>query len=316
MIVGAAKSGTTALFYAIQNTLQKRHGLSTQGLFEPTQTRQVKDYLSSGVDRVPLIKMLMGPFIRREMQSVDVFEKKIVIYRDPRDNVISRLVFMLTKLIELSEHDKIEAVMQVLRRKEQDPESLSVVEILKQISQISGRENLLESVRNNAILPAKMKREANGEYFMLPYEDFVAGEFAAMNGYLGFEVDPSFEVGERHTYVVRTKAAGSWKDWFLDEDVRYFVDEVADDYRELGFDIEQRPHSSKTIDPKTCSEYAFAQFERLREKRSKRKDSRQAKEGDKGAATKPVSQADRKAKRQKRKQRRQSRKGDGSKGSP
>ncbi|WP_299697867.1 hypothetical protein [Hydrocarboniphaga sp.] len=271
MILGAAKSGTTALFYAIQNTLNKRHGTAVKGLFEPTTTQRIEEYLASGSDRVPLIKVLLGLFIRKGMDLSQAFDKKIIIYRDPRDNVISRLVFMLTRLIEPSERDKIDQVIALLQRKEREPESLSVAQIIREVGVITNRENLLASVRNNALLPAKMKRQSGDQYFMLSYEDFVEGRFDQLNGYLGFEVDPDFEVGDRHTHIVRTKSSGSWKDWFLAEDIDYFVKEVAEDYNLLGFDAEQQPNANKHLDPKIGSEYAMAQFTRVGDKHRTRK---------------------------------------------
>ncbi|WP_428311547.1 hypothetical protein [Hydrocarboniphaga sp.] len=305
LILGAAKSGTTALFYAIQNTLIKRHGLNAKGLFEPIEAEKVQAYLDSAVDPVPLIKVLLGPFIRKEMKLFDAFEKKVIIYRDPRDNVISRLVFMLTRLIEPGQNDKIEAVLELLRGKERAPESISVAEIIRQVGRITGREGLLASVRNNALLPAKMKRQDGDRYFMMSYEDFVESRFDALNRYLGFEVDPEFEVGGKHTHIVRTKSSGNWRDWFLQEDVDYFVKEVADDYALLGFDATQQPLADKTLDPKIGSEYALAQFTRLGDKRpGHRGDARKKKTPEVKAASapSPADQADRRAQRKAAKQ--------------
>jgi hypothetical protein len=274
MILGAAKSGTTALFYAIRNTLIKRHGLAVEGLFEPTETSKIKNYLATGSDRIPLVKMLLGPFIRNELGDFDAFDKKIIIYRDPRDNVISRLVYMLPKLIELSEKDKIEAVVKLFQQKEQAPGAISVVQIIKEVSRIAGAPVLLDNVRENALLPAKMKRESGDEYFMMPYDDFVDARFEGLNRYLGFDVDPEFEVDERHSYVVRTKSSGSWKNWFLAEDIDYFVKDVAADYQLLGFDVDQQVNVEQVIDPKSGSEYTVSLFARLRRKQRLVKKSR------------------------------------------
>jgi len=321
IILGAAKSGTTALFYAIQNTLSKRHGITVTGLFEPVEADRIGAYLDNGRDSIPLIKMLIAPFLRKDLASFlrkkykafDGACKKIIIYRDPRDNVISRLVFMLPKLIKLSEQKKIDEIVELFRRKEQAPDSLSVVHIIKEVGRISGNENLLENVRDNALLPAKMKRESGSEYYMLSYEHFVEGQFDGLNRYLGFDVDPNFEVGERHSYVTRTKSSGSWKDWFLQEDIDYFVKAVPSDYRDLGFDVGQQANAQKQIDPKTSSEYALSQFARLRERQQQRANSRHAaaaasvansRPGGAGESVLASDDAEKEARRQRKKARR------------
>src|SRR5947209_20200187 len=97
LILGAAKSGTTALFYAIKNALVSGRGVSVAGLFEPTEEREIVQYLSSTTDQVRLVKGLLGPLLRRGSaveRLIAEFDRKIVIYRDPRDNVVSRICFM------------------------------------------------------------------------------------------------------------------------------------------------------------------------------------------------------------------------------
>jgi hypothetical protein len=56
----------------------------------------------------------------------------------------------------------------------------------------------------------------------LKYEDFVDENFADLEAYLGFPLKGSGQVDERHLRVVRTKKAGDWKNWFLEDDVTFF----------------------------------------------------------------------------------------------
>ncbi|MCX7619055.1 hypothetical protein [Tepidiforma sp.] len=267
LILGAAKSGTTALFYAVRNALTEGLGLRVEGLFEPRSPDDIRRYLRRSPDEVRLVKALLAPMLRRSMRFTDLFDRRIIIFRDPRDNVVSRLVFMLKNIIPLTEPEKIEAVLDLLRRKERDPESLSVVAIISEIARLSGRPDLLENVRGNAVLPARMKQERGGEFFLMPYDDLVAENFGPLSAYLGFPVSGGYRTEPRHAYVARRKESGDWRNWFLDEDVRYFATEVADAYRLLGFDPDERPAEHRHIPPSTCSEYAAAQFERVREKR-------------------------------------------------
>lgn len=278
LILGAAKSGTTGLFYAVRSALAERLGMRVEGLFEPRTWVEIRDYLRSSTDDVRLVKALLGVLVRGGPMQTDLFEKRVVIFRDPRDNIVSRLVFMLPKILPLSEPRKVEAVLDLLRRKESEPGSLSVVDIIRQISRVSGREDLLANMRANALLPARIKREHEGAFFFMPYDDLVAENFAPLSEYLGVPIGTGFAVDQKHAYVVRSKESGGWRHWFLDEDVRYFATEVAEDYRLLGFDPEEMPASERRIAPETCSRYAQAQIERVREKRRKQRAARRERE--------------------------------------
>lgn len=275
LILGAAKSGTTALFYAVRKALAVAHGGSASGLFEPRRAGEIEEYLDSTTDRVPVVKMLLGPLFRDGGSFLEKFDRKIVIYRDPRDNVISRICFMLKKMIAPRDKEKIEEVLELFRKKERAPESMSVVEMLRQMERITGRSNLRESVRTNSLLPAKIKREHGETYFMMPYDDLVLDRFDRLNEYLGVSVSSDYEVAERHSFVVRSKSSGAWKDWFLEEDVQFFARDVADDFAVLGFDAEAVPNREKKIEARTSSEYVASQFQHLRDKRLRAKKAKE-----------------------------------------
>lgn len=278
LILGAAKSGTTALFYAIRSALTDGLGLRVEGLFEPKFAADIHRYLRQSPDEVRLVKGLLGTLLRHGAVKDEFFDRRILIFRDPRDNIVSRLVFMLTNLFRGSETAKIEAVLDLLRRKERDPASLSVVAIVSEIARLSGRDSLLEEMRANALLPARVKRDFGERFFLMPYDDLVGQRFGPLSDYLGFQVTGRYETAERHAYVARTKGSGDWRNWFLDEDVRVFATAAADEYRLLGFDPEERPATDRRIAPAVCSEYVIAQFERMKEKRRRQRAARRARD--------------------------------------
>jgi hypothetical protein len=272
LILGAAKSGTTALFYAIRKALVARSGLAVEGLFEPRHAGKIRDYLSSTTDRVHLVKGLLGPLLRtggRSLESFsEEFDKKVIIYRDPRDNVVSRICFMMKNRVG-GDQAKISQILEMFREKESSPDSVSIVSMVRRMARIAEQPeaDLLASVRDNALLPAKMKREQGAAYYFMPYDELVLGKFENLNHYLGLTVTADFEVDQKHSYVVRSKSSGAWKNWFIDEDVEFFVRKAADDFRLLGFDPQEAPNSARNIDARTSSEYVAAQFAHTQEKR-------------------------------------------------
>lgn len=272
LILGAAKSGTTALFYAIRKALVARYGFAVEGLFEPRHAEEISDYLSSTTDRVHLVKGLLGPLLRSGGRSLgslsQEFDKKVIIYRDPRDNVVSRICFMMKNRVG-GDQRKISQILEMFREKEKSPDNISIVSMVRRMAQVieQPEADLLASVRDNALLPAKMKREQGAAYYFMPYDELVLEQFGHLNDYLGVTVSADFEVDRQHAYVVRSKSSGAWKDWFVEEDLEFFVRAAADDFRLLGFDPQEAPNSARKIDARTSSEYVAAQFAHTQEKR-------------------------------------------------
>ncbi len=281
IILGSAKSGTTALYYAVRNALAEAAGKPIEGLHEPTDPLVIRNYLAETQDAIPLAKVLLGPLTRQGGDVTSWFDKRVVIYRDPRDNVISRIVFMLQRLIPVKDHARIEQVKELFRRKETAPESLSVLQMIGEIEALSGRKDLAKAMRNNALLPAEMKREREQKdgLFLMSYDDMVQGRYEALSDYLGLPIKSGVEVDQKHSYVVRTKGSGEWRNWFLAEDIQFFAKDVAADFALLGFDANETANETKVINASTCSEYVASQFQRQQEKRRETRARKQRPEG-------------------------------------
>jgi hypothetical protein len=101
-------------------------------------------------------------------------------------------------------------------------------------------------------------RTLGSDWFLFTYEDMVRGNFAALNGYLGFETGKDTEVPEStgKAKVVRKKATGDWRHWFTREDIDRFKP-VYLPYMELtGYDGEDWTTSpNPVIEPAFSSLY-------------------------------------------------------------
>src|SRR5687767_12482448 len=85
LIAGLGKSGTTALFYLIASSLGK--GPKPKLLFEPKECPA--DLRSARGDVVA--KVLIDPQLNAA--SFSHFDRKITLIRDPRDRIISALLY-------------------------------------------------------------------------------------------------------------------------------------------------------------------------------------------------------------------------------
>lgn len=274
LILGSAKSGTTALFYAIRQAMERESGTHVKGLFEPRKMMAFRSYFAETQDPALLCKALLGPTMRNMSEALNRFDRKIVIFRDPRDNIVSRLLFMPPRLLARKGQASFDALVALIRQKEADPKSLSVVAILKEIERLSGEDHVLANFRMNAVHPAEVKRKFGDQFFMFPYEDLITNSFSDLSAYLGFTITPDFAVGAQHGYVTRGKGSGEWRSWFLNEDVTYFATEVAEDYLLLGFDPTEAPDAAPVINPDTGSTYLIKQAARHTDKRLQVKERR------------------------------------------
>ncbi|MCB1150862.1 hypothetical protein KDK88_04905 [bacterium] len=85
LISGSPKTGTTGLFYKIRNSIQGKPRL----LFEVTPPYQ---YEAGDEERGVLAKVVVN-FGDPGLDSFACFDKKIAIVRDPRDTLVSRVLY-------------------------------------------------------------------------------------------------------------------------------------------------------------------------------------------------------------------------------
>ena len=120
VIAGLGKSGTTALFF----TLKRAMPPDTHHLFEPSRFDA-----QTGMTSNVLAKILIRD--STEYASFDDFEKKILIIRDPRDIIVSRVLYDIYNAPDACrDAAKIDAFVRLLRRKEAEPRNVSLLEII------------------------------------------------------------------------------------------------------------------------------------------------------------------------------------------
>jgi hypothetical protein len=134
VIFGLAKSGTTAVFYKIKNSLPP----DTVCLFEPqsfdpgaVRKKGIKSLLSRRRERDVLAKVLpFRPHCSADVDGFSHFERPILIVRDPRDRLISRLLYGVYNSDFCQYDDKVKAFLEVLEQKETDPSSVPLKTLL------------------------------------------------------------------------------------------------------------------------------------------------------------------------------------------
>jgi hypothetical protein len=247
LIVGIARSGTSALYFKLKQALPD----TTWCLYEPPRF----DSTDPGGLPDVLAKIVIGPADKFDYTSFCGFDRKIMIVRDPRDNLISRLLYHPCATAAFrADRAKIAVFLNTLRCKEADPRSVSVVELMDWFHFLTGlcRREWLTMMYDIAL----DFHRANDEFVVCKYEDFIAGRNGTIGDYLGISLPPGEAVvAAQYQHVVRTKSAHNWKDWFTPDDVDYFAPYLKPFMAAYGYaddwELAEKPH----IDPAHTSEF-------------------------------------------------------------
>ena len=227
VIYGLAKTGTSALFYKLKNSLPP----NTICLFEPQSWGRVsrlrtrlKMTLTGRGQRHVLAKVL--PFWRGkpvQLEDFATFDKQILIVRDPRDRLISGLLYQVYNLDFFGRDDAVARFVGLLRQKEADPGSVSVLTLLDTIASLAGEPfstaMWADDYGDRAIRKPLEFHRQRSHVHVFRYEDMVDGDFAALEKYLGMTLTGKAEVGPEVQRVVRRKTYGDWRNWFTEGDV-------------------------------------------------------------------------------------------------
>jgi len=248
LIAGQAKTGTTALLSKIKNSLDDPRVLFEPKRYEPDSSRTWS---------FEIAKILLSHYHGVDYNSFEPFEKKIIIVRDPRDRLISLILYSVRHSKFYNNKVKLNKFVSLLKEKEANPKSVPV-------SQVIALHDELNQKPSGTLLQTFMEEEKftldfhsrHLEYFVVRYEDFVDGKTEALANYVGFSLSGDAIVDPHVTRVVRTKGYGSWKHWFTASDCEEFktiMENYLDRYSySLDWELAEKPvinaaHSSEYV---------------------------------------------------------------------
>jgi len=212
LLLGASKTGTTAMAYAVQKCF-KDHEL----IFEPKRFDQI-DFDNSNL----IVKSLFVKRWQEVQKYLPQFDKVLIIVRHPYDRLISQLLYNPFNGLGFSDDRLARKYINLLKKKTDNPDAVPLVEIielLKEITSADLEKDSLETCR--AILKLHEAFTAQVGAKVIRYEDFIDKNLEHIDSYLGSSLSnqEDIEVGADHQYVARKKAYGDWKNWFTESDV-------------------------------------------------------------------------------------------------
>ena len=207
VIAGAARSGTTALYYALKQSLPRNYTHK----FEPR--KYVPKRTKGGV----LAKIIINSVNR--IEDFDSCDKRIYLIRDLRDLVVSGVLYRIYNAREPIDQRELADYLSGVERKQRDPASISLVELQSRLYRLLDIDSGEYEKRARAVIDFGAQHP---DYFVYKYEDLIARRFDALERYLGFNITFSGDVDAKHQRVARAKDAGGWRDWFTPADVEYY----------------------------------------------------------------------------------------------
>jgi hypothetical protein len=248
LIAGQPKSGTTALYFLVKAALP-----FAASSFEPPRPLEA---LRPGT-RPYLVKHLLRQGSEEPLdQLLPRFERRILLLRDPRDRLVSLLLYDLYNRPLLDDPLRRAALVGLLRRKEDNPAAVPLLDLVAWIVREGGLDSpreVLWRAQQMAELAPRLAATAH----LLRYEDLVAGRLAATQDYLGLPLRPAPAATRTQRRVLRTGAAGDWRNWCTDADVDWLRPRLAPLLARLGYGDDWSLARPARLDPRHGSDYVL-----------------------------------------------------------
>ncbi|HSK97750.1 MAG TPA: sulfotransferase domain-containing protein [Euzebyales bacterium] len=268
VILGLAKTGSTGLYNNAKAALSHTDP-DYYFLFEPTRPDQLHN-IRRYAPRLPLLTKVM---IAREPDlqlPYEHFAKRVTLVRDPRDMIVSFLLFRPFIRADVP-WEKVEPFVEAIRAKERDPASRSVQSLHALADELG-----LASYRLERVVEYMERQEAlidRHQVYTLRYEDFILGQLDGLNEYLGITVENQTTTSPWLDHILRAAGTGDWRHWLTAEDIGFYRPHVAPYMKRFDYDDNWQLAAEPVIDPSTASQYIagkyrkrFAQQEERRRK--------------------------------------------------
>ncbi len=266
LVLGRAKTGTTFIAKSIEAACP---ATPTRFIMEPAMQHDINRAAKASNRSTLIMKVLFDHWDKQRDalselatgQSQPNFHARIAIVRDPRDEIISRILFRPFSFL-VSGHaraEDIERWANVLEHREKNHE-MTFLEVQKAFAAtFSGASDPADEIRTIARLCmgyADYLKLNQTVFTTLRYEDAVADDFSAIEPALGWQVSKTQDLG-RFGYTKRSGAATNWAKWFHPSDLETIKDLMGPACAELGyFDWTTPADIDRTIEPEHHSEYA------------------------------------------------------------
>jgi hypothetical protein len=255
LILGTGKTGTTVMVYKVAGGLPNCHAFSGG---QPG--KHIGDYENAVYKHTYEERKGKNFELFRQHLEKENYDRKIWMARDPRDAAVSRMLYRWHKG-HRGTKKQYETHLELVLKKEKDPASIPFFELCRYTGHNGWPRSVEDVVAEERVRYDRMHnfvKELDEDWFLFTYEDMIAGNFAALNDYLGFEVKADGQVPQTtvKSKVLRKKAAGDWRLWFTEQDVELFKPAYKNYMELIGYDLNDWAlNENPVIEPEYSSIY-------------------------------------------------------------
>ncbi len=253
IVLGLAKSGTTGLWSVLVKSYPRRYLQFFEGQYLPSRYNKYFGQTNSEQNpRDVVSKQIIGPdFNFTDLAS---FDKIIWMVRDPRDRLISYLLYRHYDY-RYDSDEFVREQLDLLRLKERDPDALAMIDLEARL--LLPRPTLESAFFWNDHQKSNFLRTLIEEEraFIFKYEDFVNQEYSGLENFLGIKMSGNAKVPMQFQRVIRSKTHGFWNHWFTQKDVSNYIGLFRPFLEQYGYKDEWALAEEKKIDPEHCSRY-------------------------------------------------------------
>ncbi len=233
LISGLAKSGTTRLFTQVQDALLAQ-GQTPQTHFEPWEDAALAAITSH--EGVSLTKILIGQ-VAANNPHLPAFDRHVLIYRDPRDQFLSTLLYLFYDFQEKGDAAAFASAYAALEKKVADPVGVSALDLYDEVAKLAGRPGRVVFSRLHEVQSAFVETLSP---FELSYEALIDGVATQELGeYLNLALQNDVTVASDYARVSRSKSYGEWKHWLTAEDQAWVNAHWGEHLRKLGYSLDR-----------------------------------------------------------------------------
>ncbi len=265
-VLGRAKTGTTFIAKSIESACP---AAPVRFIMEPKTQRDISRAATASTNSTLIMKVLFDHWDTQRDALDDivagvsqpVFHSRIAIVRDPRDEIISRMMFRPFSFL-VSGHARAEDVERwanVLEQREKN-QKMTFLDIQKAFAatfpSASDPADEIRLIARLCMGYADYLKQNQTVFTTLRYEDAVADDFSAIEQALGWQVSKTQDLG-RFGYTKRSGAATNWAKWFHPSDLETIKDLMGPACTALGYHDWSTPADvNRAIEPEHHSEYA------------------------------------------------------------
>ena len=165
------------------------------------------------------------------------FDRRILLVRDPRDVLISRLLYTPYMRPAFNEDSNVDGFLEVVRAKVERPTSVDIRTLLDVFNQISGI-SLLDHVARLMDRTIEIYKTWDHRFMLFRYEQLIAGEDKDLAEYVGAHLPKQINVEAELRRVERTRSSGDWKHWMTKADKVFFDERYSSYYKIFGYSAE------------------------------------------------------------------------------